>query len=129
MMFAVGAGVVRWTVAAFTTSPWLLACIQPLHGLTFALFHLAAVRLIVAVAPVRLAATAQALYGTLSVGLAIALVTLASGLLYAHVGGRHFWSWQCSVCWRCRYAPGWVPHVAPSGPRRHRGRPETPPLL
>ena len=89
-MFAVGAGVVRWTVAAFTTSPWLLACIQPLHGLTFALFHLAAVRLIVAVAPVRLAATAQALYGTLSVGLAIALVTLASGLLYARVGGAAF---------------------------------------
>ena len=55
----------RWTVAAFTTSPGLLACIQPLHGLTFALFHLAAIRLIVTVAPVRLAATAQAIYGTL----------------------------------------------------------------
>ena len=63
---AAGAGVIRWTVAAFTTSPGLLACIQPLHGLTFALFHLAAIRLIVTVAPVRLAATAQAIYGTLS---------------------------------------------------------------
>lgn len=90
MALAAGAGVVRWTVAAFTTSPALLACIQPLHGLTFALFHLAAIRLIVAIAPVRLAATAQALYSTLCVGLSLALVTLASGLLYARAGGAAF---------------------------------------
>jgi PPP family 3-phenylpropionic acid transporter len=90
MALAAGAGVVRWTVAAFTTSPALLACIQPLHGLTFALFHLAAIRLIVTIAPVRLAATAQAIYGTLCVGLSIAVVTLVSGLLYARAGGAAF---------------------------------------
>jgi MFS transporter, PPP family, 3-phenylpropionic acid transporter len=90
MALAAGAGVLRWSVAAFTTSPGLLACIQPLHGLTFALFHLAAIQLIVAVAPVRLAATAQAIYGTLCVGLAIALLTFASGLLYARAGGAAF---------------------------------------
>jgi PPP family 3-phenylpropionic acid transporter len=90
MVLACGAGVIRWTVAAFTTSPGLLACIQPLHGLTFALFHLAAIRLIMTVAPVRLAATAQAIYGTLCVGLSIAVVTLVSGLLYASIGGAAF---------------------------------------
>jgi MFS transporter, PPP family, 3-phenylpropionic acid transporter len=90
MMLATGAGAIRWSIAAFTTSPWLLACIQPLHGLTFALFHLAAIQLIVAVAPVRLAATAQAIYGTFCVGLAIALLTGVSGLLYARVGGLAF---------------------------------------
>ncbi len=90
MALAAGAGFARWTVAAFTTSPGLLACIQPLHGLTFALFHLAAVRLIVTVTPVRLAATAQAIYGTLCVGLSMALVTLAAGLLYARIGGAAF---------------------------------------
>jgi PPP family 3-phenylpropionic acid transporter len=90
MALAAGAGVLRWTVAAFTTSPGLLACIQPLHGLTFALFHLAAIRLIVAVAPIRLAATAQAIYGTLCIGLAISLLTFASGLLYARAGGEAF---------------------------------------
>jgi PPP family 3-phenylpropionic acid transporter len=90
MALAAGAGVVRWTVAASTTSPDLLACIQPLHGLTFALFHLAAIQLIVAVVPLRLAATAQAIYGTLCVGLAIALLTFASGLLYARAGGEAF---------------------------------------
>ena len=50
MALAAAAGVLRWTVASFTTSVGLLACIQPLHGLTFALFHLAAIRLIVEVA-------------------------------------------------------------------------------
>jgi PPP family 3-phenylpropionic acid transporter len=90
MMLATGAGAIRWGIAAFTTSPWVLACIQPLHGLTFALFHLAAIQLIVAVTPVRLAATAQAIYGTLCVGLAIALLTGVSGLLYARVGGLAF---------------------------------------
>jgi MFS transporter, PPP family, 3-phenylpropionic acid transporter len=76
---AAAAGAIRWTVAAFTTSPVTLALIQPLHGFTFALLHLAAMQVIVRVVPLRLAATAQAIYGTLCVGLATALLTLASG--------------------------------------------------
>ena len=87
---AVGAGVLRWSISAFTISLWILACIQPMHGLTFALFHLAAIQLIVAIAPVRLAATAQAIYGTLCVGLVIALLTSVSGFLYAWFGGLAF---------------------------------------
>ena len=63
---------------------------QPLHGLTFALLHLACMRLIVQVVPVRLAATAQSIYGTMCIGLATALLTLASGLLYERVGGYAF---------------------------------------
>jgi PPP family 3-phenylpropionic acid transporter len=115
MALAAGAGVIRWTVAAFTTSAGLLACIQLLHGLTFALFHLAAIRLIVAVAPVRLAATAQAIYGTLSVGLASALVTLASGVLYARAGGAAF----LIMAVLCLLA---VPICAELGDVRERGR-------
>jgi PPP family 3-phenylpropionic acid transporter len=87
---AAGAGVVRWTVVAFTTSPAVLGFVQPLHGLTFALLHLACMRLIVQIVPVRLAATAQSIYGTLCVGLATALLTLASGLLYERMGGSAF---------------------------------------
>ena len=86
---AAGAGVIRWTVVAFTTSPVLLGR-AALHGLTFALLHLACMRLIVEVVPVRLAATAQSIYGTLCVGLATALLTLASGLLYRANGWRRF---------------------------------------
>ena len=84
------AGVIRWTVAAFTTSPVILAFIQPLHGFTFALLHLAAMQVIAQVVPLRLAATAQAIYGTLCIGLATALLTLASGLLYGRMGGPAF---------------------------------------
>ena len=87
---AAAAGVIRWTVAAFTTSPILLAFVQPLHGFTFALLHLAAMQVIVRVVPLRLAATAQAIYGTLCIGLATALLTLLSGLLYGRMGGTAF---------------------------------------
>jgi MFS transporter, PPP family, 3-phenylpropionic acid transporter len=87
---AAGAGVVRWTVAAFTTDRVLLGFVQPLHGLTFALLHLACMRLILQVVPVRLAATAQSIYGTMCIGMATTLLTLASGLLYQRVDGAAF---------------------------------------
>jgi PPP family 3-phenylpropionic acid transporter len=85
-----GAGVIRWSVLACTTSPILLAVVQPLHGITFALLHLACMRVIVLVVPPRLAATAQSIYGTLCIGLATALLTLASGVLYERLGGSAF---------------------------------------
>ena len=87
---AAGAGVIRWLVLASTTSPILLGIVQPLHGVTFALLHLACMRVIVLVVPLRLAATAQSIYGTLCIGLATALLTLASGVLYELMGGLAF---------------------------------------
>ncbi|MBV9247865.1 MAG: MFS transporter [Acetobacteraceae bacterium] len=85
-----GAGVLRWVVMALTTSPIALALVEPLHGLTFALLHLACMQLIVRVTPFSLAGTAQSIYGTLCVGLATAAVTLASGALYETLGGAAF---------------------------------------
>ena len=90
MAVAAVAGIIRWTVAASTTSPVILAFVQPLHGFTFALLHLAAMQVIVRVVPLRLAATAQAIYGTLCIGLATALLTLVSGILYERMGGPAF---------------------------------------
>jgi MFS transporter, PPP family, 3-phenylpropionic acid transporter len=87
---AAGAGVIRWSVLASTASPILLGLVQPLHGVTFALLHLACMRVIVLVVPLRLAATAQSIYGTLCIGLATALLTLASGVLYELMGGLAF---------------------------------------
>ncbi|HEY7301167.1 MAG TPA: MFS transporter [Xanthobacteraceae bacterium] len=83
------AGVVRWIVMAESTDIAALALIQPLHGLTFALTHLACMRLIGAVVPPRLAATAQGLY-LFGPGAATALMTIASGELYALFGARGF---------------------------------------
>jgi MFS transporter, PPP family, 3-phenylpropionic acid transporter len=85
------AGAVRWAATALTTDPYLLALIEPLHGLTFALLHLASMRVLSVAVPLRLAATAQTIYGTVGVGAAVALLTLASGLLYQHLGGIAFW--------------------------------------
>ena len=90
-MLAAAAGVVRWSVLGATTQIVPLALVEPLHGLTFALFHLAGMRLIGTTVPGHLAATAQALYGTMAVGVSTALLTVVSGSLYASLGGEAFW--------------------------------------
>jgi PPP family 3-phenylpropionic acid transporter len=84
------AGALRWAVEAATTHVPVLALIQPLHGITFALLHLACMQLIANEVPASLAATAQAFYGTVGIGLATALVTLASGWFYAQMGPHAF---------------------------------------
>ncbi len=90
-MLAAAAGVARWMVMAQTA--WLpaMALIEPLHGLSFALLHLAAMRLLAEIVPPLLAATALTLYGTFAIGAATALLTLASGPLYARLGAQGFW--------------------------------------
>jgi PPP family 3-phenylpropionic acid transporter len=85
------AGIVRWSVMATSADVLALALVQPLHGITFALLHLACMRLIAAIVPHGLEGTAQALYGTVGIGGASALVTLASGELYGRLGAAGFW--------------------------------------
>jgi PPP family 3-phenylpropionic acid transporter len=91
-----------------------LALAQPLHGLTFALLHLACMRLIARLVPAGLEGTAQAIYGTLGVGAATALLTLASGALYARIGAHGFWvmaalcALAIPICWKLK-APAAAP--------------------
>jgi PPP family 3-phenylpropionic acid transporter len=85
------AGIVRWSVAAQTTHIAALALVQPLHGITFALLHLACMRLITRIVPTGLEGTAQAIYATVGIGLTSALLTIVSGILYARLGGQAFW--------------------------------------
>jgi MFS transporter, PPP family, 3-phenylpropionic acid transporter len=61
-------GVLRWAVIAQTTDIAALALVQPLHGFTFALLHLATMRVIGDTVPRALAATAQTVYGVVAVG-------------------------------------------------------------
>ena len=89
MALAAAAGFVRWVVVASTTAVTALALIQPLHGLTFAALHLACMRVIPVIIPPGLAATAQAMYA-LGAGAATAVLTVASGHLYARVGAQAF---------------------------------------
>jgi MFS transporter, PPP family, 3-phenylpropionic acid transporter len=83
------AAILRWMVMASSTNPGALAIVQPLHGMTFALLHLACMRLIGAAVPQHLAATGQAIYA-LGPGLITALLTLSSGMLYARLGAGGF---------------------------------------
>lgn len=91
IVLAALAGVLRWAVMAQTTDVLALALVQPLHGLTFALLHLACMRLIARVVPHGAEGTAQALYATVGIGAATALLTFASGILYARLGPSGFW--------------------------------------
>jgi PPP family 3-phenylpropionic acid transporter len=89
---AASAGIVRWSVTAVTA--WLpaMVLVEPLHGLTFALLHLACMQMLSVVVPPTLAATAQAIYGGVAVGSMTAIVTLVSGPLYGAFGPRAFWA-------------------------------------
>jgi PPP family 3-phenylpropionic acid transporter len=83
------AGIIRWSVAGVTTSVLLLSIVQPLHGLTFALLHLACMRVMGNLIPISLCATAQTIYA-FGAGLTTAALTLLSGILYARYGGASF---------------------------------------
>jgi MFS transporter, PPP family, 3-phenylpropionic acid transporter len=83
------AGIARWTVMSQTTDVAALALVQPLHGFTFALLHLACMRLIgISVSPL-LAATAQSIYHFGS-AIASAALTYLSGILYGQLGALGF---------------------------------------
>ena len=97
MALAAGAGVVRWAVMAQTADVAAIALVQPLHGLTFALFHLACMRVLARTVPPGFEGTAQALYATVAVGAASALLTLASGSLYGSLGAQAFW-FMAALC-------------------------------
>jgi len=86
---AAGAGILRWGVMALSAAPLALAIVQPLHGFTFALLHLACMRLLTQIVPPQLAATGQAIYA-LAVAATTALLTFAAGALYAHWGAAAF---------------------------------------
>jgi MFS transporter, PPP family, 3-phenylpropionic acid transporter len=80
----------RWFISALTVDLSALVLIQPLHGVTFALLHLACMRILAISVPLGLAATAQAIYGTVGIGVATAILTIVSGLLYSWLGAKAF---------------------------------------
>ena len=98
LALAATAGIARWLVIGWTVEAGWLALVQPLHGVTFALLHLACMRLIGRIAPAGLEGTAQALYGT-GIGAVSAAVMMSSGALYAELGGTAFWimSMVCAI--------------------------------
>jgi len=98
LVLGTGAAIVRWGVLAQTADTTALAAIEPLHGLTFALFHLGCMRIIADTVPLRLAGTAQAFYGTVGIGGATALLTMVAGWLFANYGATGFWGMALLCC-------------------------------
>jgi len=84
-------GILRWGVLGSTTALLPLLAAQLLHAGTFGAAHLAAVHYIAKVAqPQGLGGTAQSLYAAVAGGLVSGLLLLASGPLYASLGGAGF---------------------------------------
>jgi MFS transporter, PPP family, 3-phenylpropionic acid transporter len=97
LALAAGAAAVRWGVMAQTADVTAVALVEPLHGLTFALFHLGCMRIIADTVP-SIAGMAQAFYGTVGIGGATALSTILSGWLFARWGPAGFWGMAFLPC-------------------------------
>ncbi|WP_050736464.1 MFS transporter [Methylobacterium sp. ARG-1] len=82
---------------ATTTAIPLLVASQLTHGLTFAVLHLASMRLIAEFVPKRLAATAQTHFGTLGLGIASAALTGTAVHPHAEFGAQAFWA-MAALC-------------------------------
>jgi PPP family 3-phenylpropionic acid transporter len=84
------AACVRWIGTAATVEFVPLLAFQALHALSFAASLLATLSLVQRLVPPEAAATAQALQAALGPGLAMLLLTFASGPIYAAIGGGVF---------------------------------------
>lgn len=97
LALSLAAALLRWTTMAVTSAPEVMAFTEPLHGLTFALLHLACMGVIARNVPADLAASAQALYGAVAVGAANAALTAASGAIFARYGTGGF-AFMAALC-------------------------------
>ncbi len=90
LLLSGAAGILRWSLMAWTTDlSWLIAA-QILHCGSFTVCHLAAMRYISArqgSEVIRL----QAVYSAVAMGGGIAVMTMFSGFLYQHLHGGVFW--------------------------------------
>jgi MFS transporter, PPP family, 3-phenylpropionic acid transporter len=90
MLLAAGAGVLRWSVTAWTVELGPLIAVQALHALTFGAAHLGAMHYIQRTVPGAQSASAQSLYSAIGMGLVVGLAMAVSGLLYEDAGGGAF---------------------------------------
>ncbi len=90
LMLGAAAAALRWLGMAFDPPLLVLFLLQLLHAFSFGAAHLGAITFIRTRTPARLAATAQAVHSSVSMGLFMMVAMWASGQLYeAH--GAHAW--------------------------------------
>ena len=92
LLVLVGAviAVVRWVLMAFDPPVAALFILQAMHAGSFAVTHMGTMKFIRSSVPAALAGTGQGVYTALSAGMLTALAMLASGPLYAALGGLAF---------------------------------------
>ncbi|MGC9403648.1 3-phenylpropionate MFS transporter [Vibrio genomosp. F10 str. 9ZC157] len=90
VMAAIGV-MVRWGITASTTEIYALVLVQLLHGITFAVAHIAAIQYIQQEEEHKMVAL-QALYNAIPLGAVIALLTTLSGWGYENWGADVFWA-------------------------------------
>jgi len=83
----IAGGALRWLVTASDPPLLLLFAVQTFHAFSFTFTHLGTMHYIQRHVPGSLRNTAQGLYAAFSSGLAMSLVTMASGPLYSALGG------------------------------------------
>ena len=87
-LIAIGgaASILRWLLLAGEPSLVILVPLQLLHGVTYGASHIGAMHFIHDAVPRERAASAQALYATVSAGVAMGVATLIAGYVYAQAG-------------------------------------------
>jgi PPP family 3-phenylpropionic acid transporter len=87
-----GAAVIRWFAMGLDPPLALLVPLQLLHALTFGATHIGAIHFIGRAVPETRAGTAQALYASVTGGIAMGGAMLLAGPLYAAYAGRAYWA-------------------------------------
>ncbi len=92
IVLGAAAALLRWLAMGFDPPLALLVGLQVLHALTYGAAHLGAIHFMARAVPEVQAGTAQALYASVTGGIAMGGAMLAAGPLYANFGGRAYWA-------------------------------------
>jgi PPP family 3-phenylpropionic acid transporter len=84
------AGLVRWTVLAFSPPLWIVFPIQALHTLTYAATFVASLQLVERLSKPANASSAQLINSALQGGMLMGLATMGSGVLFDHFAAKGY---------------------------------------
>lgn len=87
LLISMVATVVMLLGVGWMRTPWLILVIQLLHGPSFSAMWVSSVSLVAEMAPEGLGATAQGIFGSVSMGIGSGIASLLGGILYAHYRG------------------------------------------
>ena len=92
IMLGAAAAMLRWLAMGFDPSLAWLIVLQIAHGLTYGATHIGAIHFMARTLPESQIGTAQALYASVTGGIAMGAAMLVAGPLYAAYGGHAYWA-------------------------------------